>query len=164
MTAQQPVHFYSDFIAIGLSFFKYRHCEGIPSTALREISLLKDLNHPNIINLIDVIYAANRLYLAFEYLDTDLRQFIDWSSGHFPHSLIKVHPFVLLLNIFVCLQIHPYSKNFLSPVHNVLLLFFLLVPISMNKQVIKNEIASWLVQAKAKVHYERDNYMPILFM
>lgn len=51
---------------------------------------MKELDHPNIISLIDVIYASNRLYLAFEYLDTDLRQFIDWSSGHFPRSLIKV--------------------------------------------------------------------------
>lgn len=64
--------------------------EGIPSTALREISLLKELNHPNIINLIDVIYASNRLYLAFEYLDIDLRQFIDWSVGPIPRLLIKV--------------------------------------------------------------------------
>lgn len=29
--------------------------EGIPSTALREISLLKELNHPNIVNLIQII-------------------------------------------------------------------------------------------------------------
>lgn len=73
-----------------LNRFHFSYVEGIPSTALREISLLKELNHPNIINLIDVIYAANRLYLAFEYLDTDLRQFIDWSSGPFPRPLIKV--------------------------------------------------------------------------
>jgi len=29
--------------------------EGIPSTALREISLLKELNHPNIVNLLQII-------------------------------------------------------------------------------------------------------------
>jgi len=29
--------------------------EGIPSTALREISLLKELNHPNIVNLIQIV-------------------------------------------------------------------------------------------------------------
>lgn len=30
--------------------------EGFPSTALREISALKELDHPNIIKLDDVIY------------------------------------------------------------------------------------------------------------
>ncbi|KAK7600847.1 hypothetical protein V9T40_008288 [Parthenolecanium corni] len=95
------------------------HCEGIPSTALREISLLKDLNHPNIINLIDVIYAANRLYLAFEYLDTDLRQFIDWSSGHFPHSLIKSYIYQLLNALHYC-HTHRIVHRDLKP-HNLLL-------------------------------------------
>jgi len=30
--------------------------EGIPSSAIREISILKKLKHPNIINLIDIHY------------------------------------------------------------------------------------------------------------
>ncbi len=30
--------------------------EGIPSTTLREIVVLKELNHPNIVKLLDVIY------------------------------------------------------------------------------------------------------------
>lgn len=41
---------------------------GVPSTAIREISLLKELSHPNVVQLKDVIYADNRLYLVFEYL------------------------------------------------------------------------------------------------
>jgi serine/threonine protein kinase len=32
--------------------------EGIPSTTLREISVLKSLDHPNIIKLIEVIYNS----------------------------------------------------------------------------------------------------------
>ena len=27
----------------------FRECEGVPSTAIREISLLKELDHPNIV-------------------------------------------------------------------------------------------------------------------
>lgn len=51
--------------------------EGIPSTAIREISLLKELNHPNVVSLIDVLMEENRLYLIFEYLTMDLKKYMD---------------------------------------------------------------------------------------
>ena len=35
--------------------------EGMPSTALREISLLKELQHPNIVGLRDVVQSDGRL-------------------------------------------------------------------------------------------------------
>ena len=50
--------------------------EGIPSTAIREIALLKELSHPNIVRLIDVIYHNQRLILVFEFLDLDLRRYM----------------------------------------------------------------------------------------
>ncbi|KAL3273219.1 hypothetical protein HHI36_014673 [Cryptolaemus montrouzieri] len=37
--------------------------EGIPATALREISLLKELRHPNIVSLEDVLMEEKRIYL-----------------------------------------------------------------------------------------------------
>lgn len=43
------------------------------STAIREISLLKDLVHPNIVGLKDVVYSDSKLYLVFQYLDYDLK-------------------------------------------------------------------------------------------
>lgn len=51
--------------------------EGIPSTAVREISLLKGLQHPNIICLKDVICGSNRLNLIFEYVDIDLKKYLE---------------------------------------------------------------------------------------
>lgn len=51
--------------------------EGIPSTAIREISLLKELNHPNIVSLIDVLMEEAKLYLIFEYLTMDLKKYMD---------------------------------------------------------------------------------------
>ena len=42
--------------------------EGVPCTAIREISLLKELDHPNVVQLLDVIHADQKLYLVFEYL------------------------------------------------------------------------------------------------
>ncbi|XP_030747535.1 cyclin-dependent kinase 1 [Sitophilus oryzae] len=51
--------------------------EGIPSTALREMSLLKELNHKNIVTLLEVIMDEPRLYLIFEYLCMDLKKYLD---------------------------------------------------------------------------------------
>ena len=51
--------------------------EGVPSTAIREISLLKELEHPGIVQLLDVVHADQKLYLVFEYLDKDLKKLMD---------------------------------------------------------------------------------------
>ena len=51
--------------------------EGIPSTAIREISLLKEMSHVNIVKLIDVMHTVKKLTLVFEYIDTDLKKIID---------------------------------------------------------------------------------------
>lgn len=51
--------------------------EGIPSTAIREISLLKELKHPNVVSLNDVLMEDNRLYLIFEFLSMDLKKYMD---------------------------------------------------------------------------------------
>lgn len=64
--------------------------EGVPSTAIREISLLKELSHPNVVTLKDVIYADNRLYLVFEYLDQDLKRYMDGCKTGLDPALVKV--------------------------------------------------------------------------
>merc|ERR1712050_466973 len=51
--------------------------EGIPSTAIREIALLKELQHPNIVRLCDVIHTERKLTLVFEFLDQDLKKLLD---------------------------------------------------------------------------------------
>ncbi|CAH0384441.1 unnamed protein product [Bemisia tabaci] len=51
--------------------------EGIPSTALREVTLLKELDHPNIVSLYEVLMEENRMYLVFEFLTMDLKKFLD---------------------------------------------------------------------------------------
>ena len=43
--------------------------DGVPSTALREISLLKELTHHCIVQLLDVVQADKKLYLVFEFLN-----------------------------------------------------------------------------------------------
>nr|CBZ41241.1 CDK1d protein [Oikopleura dioica] len=51
--------------------------DGIPPTSLREICSLKELAHPNIVKLIDVILEKTRVYLVFEFLYMDLKKYID---------------------------------------------------------------------------------------
>ncbi|KAG6481213.1 hypothetical protein ZIOFF_057809 [Zingiber officinale] len=55
--------------------------EGVPSTAIREISLLKEMEHSNIVRLHDVIHNGNKLYLVFEHLDLDLKKHMDSCPG-----------------------------------------------------------------------------------
>ncbi|RUS90729.1 hypothetical protein EGW08_001533 [Elysia chlorotica] len=51
--------------------------EGVPSTAIREISLLKELTFPNIVTLEDVLMQEHKLYLVFEFLSMDLKKYLD---------------------------------------------------------------------------------------
>ncbi|KAF5361496.1 hypothetical protein D9758_006157 [Tetrapyrgos nigripes] len=51
--------------------------EGVPSTAIREISLLKELKDDNIVRLLDIVHADQKLYLVFEFLDVDLKRYIE---------------------------------------------------------------------------------------
>jgi len=53
--------------------------EGVPSTALREVSILKRLDHVNIVKLLCHIHRPeqHKLCLVFEFLDQDLKQHLD---------------------------------------------------------------------------------------
>jgi len=53
--------------------------EGLPPTTLREITLLREVSHPSIVHMFDLRYyfRERKLYLMFEYMDMDLRKFID---------------------------------------------------------------------------------------
>ncbi|XP_069761673.1 cyclin-dependent kinase 2 isoform X2 [Narcine bancroftii] len=83
--------------------FRRRETEGVPSTAIREISLLKELNHPNIVKLLDVIHTENKLYLVFEFLHQDLKKFMDVSSvTGIPLPLVKSYLFQLLQGLAFC--------------------------------------------------------------
>ena len=47
--------------------------EGIPSTAIREIALLLELKHPNIVKLENVLHTDKKLTLVFEFMNCDLK-------------------------------------------------------------------------------------------
>lgn len=78
--------------------------EGTPSTLIREISLMKELKHENIVTLYDVIHTEKKLTLVFEFMDKDLKKFIDLHQqqhqyGGLDPPLIKSFMYQLLRGI-----------------------------------------------------------------
>ncbi|KAL5744876.1 hypothetical protein ACOSQ2_027992 [Xanthoceras sorbifolium] len=51
--------------------------EGVPVNVIREISILREMQHPNIVSLRDVKHIGKHLFLVFEYLDMDFKKYID---------------------------------------------------------------------------------------
>ncbi|XP_014214764.1 cyclin-dependent kinase 2 [Copidosoma floridanum] len=88
--------------------------EGVPPTAIREISLLKELAHPNIIQLFDVVQGDNHLYLVFEFLQQDLKKLLDSVKFGLNLELVKSYLWQLLKAIAFC-HVHRVLHRDLKP-------------------------------------------------
>ena len=76
--------------------------EGISSTTLREVSTLRLLRHPNIVELNDVIHSAGRLHLVFEFVDKDLKQYMKASNRPMNPELIRSYTLQILRGLDFC--------------------------------------------------------------
>ena len=76
--------------------------EGIPSTTLREVSTLRLLRHPNVVELNDVIHSAGRLHLVFEFVDKDLKQYMKASNRPMNPELIRSYTLQILRGLDFC--------------------------------------------------------------
>lgn len=74
---------------VALKIIKLSEDEGMPNTALREVSLMKRLLHPNVLSLLDVIHTEVQLTLVLEYIDADLRKVLTSEGVINRYSLIK---------------------------------------------------------------------------
>ncbi|CAM9273161.1 unnamed protein product [Lampetra planeri] len=82
--------------------------EGVPSSALREICLLKELKHKNIVRLHDVLHSDKKLTLVFEYCDQDLKKYFDSCNGDLDPETVKSFMYQLLKGLAFC-----HSRNVL---------------------------------------------------
>jgi cyclin-dependent kinase 2 len=80
--------------------------EGVPSTAIREISLLKELhcsNHENVVSLENVVHEEKKLHLVFEFLDLDLKKYMDTCPDDFRNpQLVKSLLWQMLQGVHFC--------------------------------------------------------------
>jgi len=76
--------------------------QGVPSTAIREVSVLMELKHPNIVELVSVRSGAQRLTLAFEYMDFDLKKYMDRKPGKLSDSEIMTLTHQFLVGLDFC--------------------------------------------------------------
>lgn len=92
--------------------------EGFPITAVREIKILRQLQHPNIVNMIEIVtdkqdavdFRKDRgeFYLVFEYMDHDLFGLLDSGLLELNNDQIASFMKQLLEGLQYC-----HSKNFL---------------------------------------------------
>jgi cyclin-dependent kinase len=84
--------------------------EGVPPTTLREVSILRSLDSPYVVKLEEVVHTESRsgpplLYLVFEFLDHDLKQFMGskYGKGVGMEPLLAKHfTFQILLGLKYC--------------------------------------------------------------
>ncbi|KAG2317305.1 hypothetical protein Bca52824_020427 [Brassica carinata] len=92
--------------------------EGFPITAIREIKILKKLDHPNVIHLKEIVTSPGRdrddqgkpdnnkykggIYMVFEYMDHDLTGLSDRSTQGFTVPQIKCYMKQLLTGLHYC--------------------------------------------------------------
>lgn len=92
---------------VALKEIRLQEEEGAPFTAIREASLLKELKHNNIVTLHDIVHTRETLTFVFEYVHTDLSQYMERHScigqGLDPHN-VKLFLFQLLRGLAFCHQ------------------------------------------------------------
>ncbi|KFM56853.1 Cyclin-dependent kinase 17, partial [Stegodyphus mimosarum] len=86
---------------VALKQIRLEHEEGAPCTAIREVSLLKDLRHNNIVTLHDIVHTEKTLTLVFEYMEGDLKTYME-KVGRICMNNVKLFLFQLLRGLAYC--------------------------------------------------------------
>lgn len=87
---------------VALKEIRLEYEEGAPCTAIREVSLLRDLKHANIVTLHDIIHTSLSLTIVFEYLDKDLKQYMEDCNNMLNMYNVKLFLFQILRGLAYC--------------------------------------------------------------
>ncbi|VDK52309.1 unnamed protein product [Anisakis simplex] len=87
---------------VALKEIRLEQEEGAPCTAIREVSLLRELKHANVVTLHDIIHTDRMLTLVFEYVDRDLKQYLDECIDYINMHNVKLFLLQLLRGLNYC--------------------------------------------------------------
>lgn len=87
---------------VALKEIRLQEEEGAPFTAIREASLLKELKHSNIVTLHDIVHTRETLTFVFEFVNTDLSQYMERHPGGLDHRNVRLFLFQLLRGLSYC--------------------------------------------------------------
>ncbi|CCE62615.1 hypothetical protein TPHA_0C04650 [Tetrapisispora phaffii CBS 4417] len=76
--------------------------DGLDMSAIREVKYLQEINHINVIELVDIFMAYNNLNLVLEYLPTDLEVVIKDQNILFTPADIKSWMLMTLRGVYHC--------------------------------------------------------------
>lgn len=93
--------------------------EGVPSTAIREIAVLKKADHVNIVKLLDVYCVRRKVHLVFEFIDRNLKEHMRQHSLQLTESAVRSFQSQILQGILF-LHTHRIIHRDLKP-QNVLI-------------------------------------------
>ncbi|OAF71524.1 Cell division protein kinase 5 [Intoshia linei] len=93
--------------------------EGIPSSAFREICILHELNHENVVRLYNVITNVEQLLMVFEYCTLDLKNYFDQLESPISKDLVKQFMYQLMCGLNYCHKMNVIHRD-LKP-QNILL-------------------------------------------
>ncbi|XP_045140290.1 cyclin-dependent kinase-like 2 [Echinops telfairi] len=84
----------------------------VKKIALREIKLLKQLRHENLVNLLEVCKKKKRWYLVFEFVDHTILDDLELFPNGLDHETVKKYLFQIINGIGFC-----HSHNFQKCLH-----------------------------------------------
>ncbi|SYZ64382.1 protein_kinase (plasmid) [Leishmania braziliensis MHOM/BR/75/M2904] len=82
--------------------------EGVPGAAIREICLLKELRHDNVVDLFEVLFEPPKITMIFELCDCDLKRFMESRPKRLLDAEAEMRP--ILKQIFIGLE-YLHSRN-----------------------------------------------------
>ncbi|KAG5482024.1 hypothetical protein LSCM1_05739 [Leishmania martiniquensis] len=82
--------------------------EGVPGAAIREICLLKELRHDNVVDLFEVLFEPPKITMVFELCDCDLKRFMESRPRRLLDAETEMRP--ILKQIFIGLE-YLHSRN-----------------------------------------------------